>query len=86
MIFNLSILQGIVPEKLKFAKVVLILVYKKDAAEVFYNYCPVLVLPCFFESERLVFKRCMRFIDKHKILNKQQFGFRPNHSTSMAIT
>ena len=84
MIFNLSISTGIVPEMLKIAKVVPI--YKKDDAEKFSNYRPVSLLPCFSKIlERLVFNRCVEYIDIHEILNDKQFGFRPNHSTYMAI-
>jgi len=45
MIFNLSISTGIVPENLKKAKVIPI--YKKEDSEVFSNYRPVSILPCF---------------------------------------
>ena len=84
MIFNLSISTGIVPEMLKIAKVVPI--YKKDDAEKFSNYRPVSLLPCFSKIlERLVFNRCVEYIDLHEILNDKQFDFRPNHSTYMAI-
>ena len=68
MIFNLSISTGIVPEMLKIAKVVPI--YKKDDAEKFSNYRPVSLLPCFSKIlERLVFNRCVEYIDIHEILN-----------------
>ena len=30
-------------------------------------------------------KRCVEYIDVHEILDDKQFGFRPNHSTYMAI-
>ena len=84
MIFNLSISTGIIPEKLKLAKVIPI--YKKENPEVFSNYRPVSLLPCFSKIlERLVFNRCLEYIESNKILNSRQFGFRPNHSTSMAI-
>ena len=47
---------------------------------------PVSVLPCFSKIlERLVFNRCMDYIDKNNLLNEKQFGFRPNHSIYMAI-
>ena len=53
MMFNLSISTGIVPEKLKIAKVVPI--YKKDDAEKFSNYRPVSLLSCLSKIlERLV--------------------------------
>ena len=83
-IFNLSISTGIVPEKLKIAKVIPI--YKKKDAEVFSNYRPVSLLPCFSKIlERLVFDKCMNFMNTNDILNDKQFGFRSGHSTSMAI-
>ena len=84
MIFNLSISTGIVPEKLKIAKVIPI--YKKQDHEVLSNYRPVSLLPCFSKIlERLVFDRSVDYINTHEILNDKQFGFRSNHSTSMAI-
>ena len=84
-IFNLSISTGIVPEKLKIAKVIPI--YKKQDAEVFSNYRPVSLLPCFSKIlERLVFDKCMDYIDLGKILNDKQFGFRSNHSTYGCFT
>ena len=83
-IFNLSISTGVVPEKLKIAKVIPI--YKKSDADVFSNYRPVSLLPCFSKIlERLIFDRCIDYIDANKILNNKQFGFRPKHSTYMAI-
>ena len=83
-IFNLSLSSGIVPEKSKVAKVIPI--YKKDDSALFSNYRPVSLLPCFSKIlERLVFNRCIDYINHHKILNDKQFGFRPKHSTFMAI-
>ena len=35
--------------------------------------------------ERLVFNRCIDYINHHEIFNDKQFGFRPKHSTYMAI-
>ena len=44
------------------------------------------LLPCFSKIlERLVFNRCLDYITTHEILNEKQFGFRPKHSTYMAI-
>ena len=83
-VFNLSLSSGIVPEKLKVAKVIPI--YKKDDSALFSNYRPVSLLPCFSKIlERLVFNRCIDYINHHEILNDKQFGFRPKHSTYMAI-
>jgi hypothetical protein len=83
-IFNLSLSTGHVPQQLKIAKVVPI--YKKDAAEIMSNYRPISLLPCFSKVlERLVFNRSIQFLNSNNILNEKQFGFRANHSTSMAI-
>ena len=83
-IFNLSLSTGSVPEQLKVAKVIPI--YKKENVEIFSNYRPVSVLPCFSKIlERLIFNRCMGYINNYNILNEKQFGFRPKHSTYMAV-
>ena len=72
-IFNLSLSTGMVPEQLKLAKVIPI--YKKEDPEIFSNYRPVSVLPCFSKIlERLVFNRCMDYIDKNNLLNKSACG------------
>ena len=73
-ILNLSISTGIVPDKLKIAKVIPI--YKKDDAEKFSNYRPVSLLPCFSKIlERLVFNKCVEYIVAHEILNEKQLVF-----------
>ena len=83
-IFNLSLSTGSVPEQLKAAKVIPI--YKKENVEIFSNYRPVSVLPCVSKIlERLILNRCMDYIKNYNILNEKQFGFRPKHSTYMAI-
>ena len=77
-IFNLSLSTGKVPDNLKIAKVIPI--HKKDDKEIFSNYRPGSVLPCFSKIlERLVFNRCTEFIENNKILNAKQFGFRAHH-------
>ena len=84
LLFNKSVSTGIVPDDLKIAKVIPI--HKKNDIEEFSNYRPVSVLPCFSKIlERLVFNRCIEYIDSHNILNKHQYGFRANHSTYMAV-
>ncbi len=35
--------------------------------------------------EKIMYKRIILFLNKHKILYKYQFGFRHNHSISMAL-
>ena len=83
-IFNLSLSIGVVPDKLKTAKVIPI--YKKADSAMFSNYRPVSLLSCFSKIlERLVFDRCVNFINNQEILNDKRYGFRPKHSTYMAI-
>ena len=83
-IFNCSLKTDVVPEQLKIAKVIPI--YKKEDVKVFSTNRPVSVLPCFLKIlERLMFNRCMDYIDKKPILNEKEFGFRTNHITYMVI-
>ena len=52
----------------------------------FNNYRPIYLSSVFSKIiERLMYTHLLNFIDKHKILNKLQFGFRNNHSTVMAL-
>ena len=53
-IFNLSLSTGVVPDKLKVAKVTPI--YKKADASVFSNYRPVSLLPCFSKILERLYK------------------------------
>ena len=79
-ICNLSLINGTFPSKLKIAKVVPI--HKKGDTSSFSNYRPVSVLPVFSKLfEKLMFCRLIDFMDRCKILNEKQFGFRKNRAT-----
>ena len=66
LIFNLSISTGVVPNKLKIAKVLPI--YKKQDAEIISNHPPVSFLPCFSKIlEGLVFDKCIDYIMKNSL-------------------
>jgi hypothetical protein len=83
-IFNHSLLQGIVSDNLKVAKVIPI--YKKGDLHSSSNYRPISLLSIFNKLlEKIVYKRLYCSLDKNKILYKNQFGFRKKHSTSMAL-
>ena len=83
-IFNLSFTTGVFPNKLKIAKVIPI--FKKDEPNLYENYRPISVLPCLSKIiERLMFNRIIGFIDKHNVLFEDQYGFRPGHSTELAL-
>ena len=83
-IFNKSLSKRVVPKNLKCS--LISPVYKSEDKSIVSNCRPVSVLPCFSKIlEKLMFKRLMSFIDKHKILHQDQFGFRKSHFTEMAI-
>jgi hypothetical protein len=83
-IFNLTFLNGIIPDKLKVA--VVTPVYKANENNKFTNYRPISVLSCFSKLlEKLMCKRLMKFIEKNKLLSTNQYGFRKGRSTEHAI-
>ena len=83
-ICNLSIKNGTVPNDLKIAKVIPI--HKKGAKDNFGNYRPISVLPALSKIfEKLIYNRLVCFLEKNNVLHEQQFGFRQNYSTSLAI-
>ena len=83
-IYNLSFSSGIVPLKLKTAKVTP--VYKKKDIHDISNYRPISVLPVFSKIlERLAYNRIFDFLYKNTILNEFQYGFMKNVSTEMAL-
>ena len=50
------------------------------------NYRPISILPVFSKLfEKVVYKRLINYLDSNNILFKKQYGFRKNHSTSLAL-
>lgn len=83
-ICNQSFSMGTFPSKMKIAKVVPI--YKNGNKHFFNNYRPISLLPQFSKiSEKLFVVRLDNFLDKFNLIN-EQYGFRANRSTSMAVT
>ena len=83
-ICNLSFQTGIFRNSMKTAKVIPI--YKNGDRHSFTNYRPISLLPQFSKIlEKLFVCRLDTFIEKHNILCDQQYGFRENRSTSMAV-
>ena len=83
-IFNKSFLTGIVPSKLKIAKVIPL--YKTKDPALFSNYRPISLLPFFSKIlERLMYNRLYNLLTEHNILSMNQFGFRKNYSTFLAL-
>ena len=83
-VFNKSLQTGIVPDKLKIAKVIPL--YKNDNLEQFKKYRPISILPCFSKIiERIMYNRLYRFLTKHNIISEKQYGFIKKHATYMAL-
>lgn len=83
-ICNLSFSSGVFPVNMKTAKVIPL--YKNGDKNVFSNYRPVSLLPQFSKIfEKLFVTRLDKFIERYNILSNNQYGFRTNHSTSMAL-
>ena len=81
---NFSIETGIVPDQLKIAHIIPI--YKSGVNNLFTNYRPISVLPVFPKVlEKAVYNRLMNYIDINHILFSNQYGFRKNHSMSLAL-
>ena len=83
-IINCSLISGIVPSKLKIAKVIPI--FKNGHRDDMYNYRPISVLPCFSKIlDKIIANRLLSFLLKYNILYDHQFGFIPGKNTTHAI-
>ena len=83
-IMNLSIAYGIVPDQMKIARVVPL--FKADDPSLFTNYRPISILPSFSKFlERIIYSRILDYLTNLHILCDNQFGFRKNHSTVLAL-
>ena len=59
---------------------------KKGSTNILSNYRPISVLSVLNKIfEKLLYKRLYKFLNKHNVLYKYQFGFRQGHSTSHAL-
>jgi hypothetical protein len=84
-IFTQSLATGVVPSKLKIAKVVPI--FKAGDASYTNNYRPISLLSSFSKIlEKIVQTRLTQFLDMNNLITAQQFGFRSGHSTSHPMT
>ena len=83
-IYNTSFEKGEFPNSMKVAKVIPL--FKAGERNEFCNYRPVSVLPQFSKIlEKVYNNRLVKFLEDNKILCDSQFGFRENHSTSLAL-
>ena len=82
-IINLSLAKGKVPDEWKAARVIPL--FKKGKIENLDNYRPISVLSTASKIlERAVHCQLYEYLNKHKLLNPFQCGFRRNHSTETA--
>ena len=76
---TLSLGTGIVPKKLKIAKVIPL--FKKGDSHLFDNYRPISLLPAISKIfEKVVFQQKYEYFNKHKLLYISQCGFRKKNT------
>ena len=83
-LINDSFQNGFFPDELKIAKVCPI--FKSGCSASFSNYRPISILSSFSKIyERAMQNRLLKFLMKNDVLGNNQYGFRKNHSTYMAL-
>ena len=83
-IINESFQSGIFPDKMKFAKVIPL--FKKGCPLVASNYRPISLLSVFSKiTEKVMYERLYKYLEKQEILYTLQFGFRASHSINHAL-
>ena len=83
-LINKSLNTGYFPSKLKIARVIPL--HKGGSKSELNNYRPISILPIFSKNfERIVYNQLYSFLEKFKLLNPNQFGFRKNKSTTQAV-
>ena len=81
---NASLEEGIFPDALKIASVTPI--YEAGDIKCRSNYRPISVFCALSKiSEKVVSTRLLEYLTRYAILHKNQFGFRSQRSTSMAL-
>ena len=84
-LINEALQAWIFPKSLKTARVTPI--FKGGESELSNNYRPISVISVISKLfEKLISKCLIKYFNKFNIINHIQFGFRPSHSTTHAIT
>ena len=82
-IMNLSLNTGIFPDLWKIAKIIPL---HKGGDMSINNFRPIAILPVVSKIiERAVHKHLYDFLSKHSLINENQSGFRPSHSTETCL-
>jgi hypothetical protein len=85
VIINQSLATGIVPKNMKIAKVIPVYKGKNSDIHNFGNYRPISLLPAFSKVlEKVVHSQLYTYLNVNRLLNDNQYGFRPFHSTEYA--
>ena len=83
-IINESFQSGIFPDKMKLAKVIPL--FKKGCPLAASNYRPISLLSVFSKiTEKVMYERLYKFLEKNEILYTLQFAFRASHSINYAL-
>ena len=83
-VFNFCLTFGLFPDRPKIAKVIPI--FKKGDESDSSNYGPISLLPLVSKIfEKTIYNRIIALLNKEKVLNENQFGFKRNCSTIDAL-
>lgn len=83
-IFNKILSTGVFPDRLKYSEVQPL--FKKGKKTEITNYRPISLLTSFSKIiEKIIYKRLITYLTDNNILANEQFGFRKNSTTNMAI-
>ena len=83
-IFNNSIVTGLFPTDMK--KSIIKPLFKNNDNKNIINYRPIALLPQISKIfEKIIYNRLSNFIIKHKIINKNQYGFIPKSNTTISL-
>ena len=84
-LFNACMSMGIFPDCFKTAEIIPL--HKGGKKEIKTNYRPISLLPQFGKLfEKVIAARITSFLDKHKLLVQNQYGFRKHYSTELAVS
>ena len=84
-IFNASLLSQTFPDIWKKGKIIPL--FKANDPTAPNNYRPITILPILSKiMERIVHRQVYKYLREHNLITSEQFGFRPNLSTNVALT
>ena len=83
-IFNQSLVDGMFPEKMKWAEIIPL--YKGKSMDLTINYCPIsLLITTSKVLKKVIYTRVYSFLETNNTLFSSQYGFRSKHSCEQAI-